>query len=70
MRIQNGLPVQKFKVSLNSTLSSVGAKGAESGGKDRQIRRPFHLDVQILRKHHFSYVSVPLFILFLSGSTR
>jgi hypothetical protein len=25
-------------------LSSVGAKGAESGGKGRQIRRPFHPD--------------------------
>jgi hypothetical protein len=24
--------------------SSVGAKGAESGGKDRQIRRLFHPD--------------------------
>jgi hypothetical protein len=30
-------------------LSSVGAKGAESGGKRRQIRRPFHPDVQIPR---------------------
>ena len=27
-------------------LSSVDAKGAESGGKDRQIRRPFPPDVQ------------------------
>ena len=25
-------------------FSGVGAKGAESGGKDRQIRRPFHPD--------------------------
>jgi hypothetical protein len=30
-------------------MSSVGAKGAESGGKERQIRRPFHPDVQFLR---------------------
>src|SRR2546423_4496973 len=31
-------------------LSSVGAKGAESGGKSRQIRRPFHPDYYFLRK--------------------
>ena len=31
-------------------MSSVGAKRAESGGKERQIRLPFHLDVQFLRK--------------------
>ena len=30
-------------------LSSVGAKGAESGGKSRQIRRPFHPDYYFLR---------------------
>jgi hypothetical protein len=31
------------------TLPSVSAKDAESGGKERQIRRPFHSDVQFLR---------------------
>jgi hypothetical protein len=30
-------------------MSSVGVKGAESGDKERQIRRPFHQDVQLLR---------------------
>ena len=30
-------------------LSSAGAKDAESGGKGRQIRRPFHPDCYILR---------------------
>ena len=30
-------------------LFSVGAKGAESSDKRRQIRRPFHSDVRILR---------------------
>jgi hypothetical protein len=29
--------------------SSMGAKGAESGDKRRQIRRPFHSDVRIPR---------------------
>jgi hypothetical protein len=33
-------------------MSSVGAKGAESGGKERQIRRPFHPDVQFLRTQY------------------
>ena len=31
-----------------------GAKGAESGSKRRQIRRPFHSDVQILRIVHLT----------------
>jgi hypothetical protein len=30
----------------------VGAKDAESGGKERQIRRPFHSHVQFLRIHN------------------
>jgi hypothetical protein len=46
MRIQNGLPVQV------QSRPSVGAKEAESGGKDRQIRRPFHPDVHIPRIHN------------------
>ena len=29
--------------------NAIVAEGAESGGKDRQIRRLFHPDVQILR---------------------
>jgi len=33
----------------STPLSSVGAKDAESGGKGRQIRRPFHPDCYILR---------------------
>jgi hypothetical protein len=33
-------------------MSSVGAKRAESGGKERHIRRPFHLDVQFPRMGH------------------
>ena len=60
MRIQNGLPVQKFNSGAKRgdshvqdirvrTLSSVDAKGAESGAKGRQIRPLFHPDVQILR---------------------
>ena len=32
---------------LNWALSSAGAKDAESGGKGRQIRRPFHPDYSI-----------------------
>jgi hypothetical protein len=31
-------------------LPSVGAKDAESGGKERQIRRPFHSHVQLPRR--------------------
>jgi hypothetical protein len=31
-------------------LLSVGVKDAESDGKERQIRRPFHLHVQFLRR--------------------
>jgi hypothetical protein len=52
MRIQNGLLVQsselaKFGLTTGrfwevKTLFSVAAKGAESGGKRRQIRRPSH----------------------------
>ena len=34
-------------------VSSVGAKGAESGGKERQIQRPFHPDVQFLRTQYY-----------------
>jgi hypothetical protein len=34
---------------LDPCLISVGAKGAESGSEERQIRRPFHPDVQFLR---------------------
>jgi len=30
----------------------MGAKGAESGSKERQIRCPFHSDVQFLRIHN------------------
>jgi hypothetical protein len=30
-------------------LLSVGAKGAEKGGKGRQIRRPFHSDAHLFR---------------------
>ena len=33
-------------------MYSVGAKGAESGGKERQIRRPFHPDYYFLRIHN------------------
>jgi hypothetical protein len=52
MRIQNGLPDQIWRRETGREgfrirpLSSVGAKGAESGIKLRQIRRPFHPDVQ------------------------
>jgi hypothetical protein len=35
--------------SLIRHLSSVGAKGAESGDKERQTWHPFHSDVQFLR---------------------
>jgi hypothetical protein len=55
MRIQNGLPDQIWRRETGREgfrirpLSSVGAKGAESGIKRRQIRRPFHPDVQIPR---------------------
>jgi hypothetical protein len=34
-------------------LLSVGVKDAESGGKERQIRHPFHLHVQFPRKNFF-----------------
>ena len=44
VRVQNGLPLPKFQVGPNS------AKGAESGGKGRQLRRPFHSDYYFLRK--------------------
>jgi hypothetical protein len=36
-------------------MSSVGVKGAESGGKERQIRRPFHPDVQFLRTQVYDF---------------
>jgi hypothetical protein len=55
MRIQNGLPDQIWRRETGREgfrirpLSSVGAKGAESGIKRRQIRRPFHPDVPIPR---------------------
>jgi hypothetical protein len=35
-------------------ISSVGAKRAESGGKERQIRRPFHPDYYFPRKRSSS----------------
>jgi hypothetical protein len=35
--------------TLRSKMGSVGQVEAESGGKDHQIRRPFHLDVLFLR---------------------
>jgi hypothetical protein len=47
-------PCTSFKVGPSKAaririrpLSRAGAKGAESGGKDRQIRRPFHPDCYI-----------------------
>ena len=39
---------------LDPCLTSVGAKGAESSVKDRQIRRPFHPDYCFLRKIHYT----------------
>jgi hypothetical protein len=48
VRIQNRLPVQSSKLAKFGAARGQGAKGAESGGRDRQIRRPFHPDVQIL----------------------
>src|SRR5947207_2421169 len=42
--IQNGLPCTR----LSRPLFSVGANGAESRVRGRQIWRPFHPDVQIL----------------------
>src|SRR2546430_2136419 len=62
MRIQNALPDQSSKLTKFGAarpagiLLSVCAKGAESGGKGRQIRRLFHPDVQIL-PHSASPVS-------------
>ena len=55
MRILNRLPGQSSKLTRGrdseiGPLSSVGVKGAESGGKLRLLRRPFHPDVEILRK--------------------
>src|SRR5277367_2684775 len=41
--LQNTDQTDRRDSELNP-LSSVGAKGAESGGKERQIRRPFHSD--------------------------
>jgi hypothetical protein len=41
-RIPNG-GAQEWGCGIRP-LSSVGAKGAESGGKGRQIQRPFHPD--------------------------
>jgi hypothetical protein len=38
---------QGFRIRL---LFSAGAKGAESGVKGRQIRRPFHSDYDLLRR--------------------
>jgi len=47
-------------------MSSVGYKGrAESGSKGRQIRRPFHLDAQFLRK-----VLVPNILLVRSSQAK
>ena len=52
-RIQNGLPRKRFKVRQKlrdgqgfriRPLFRAGAKGAESGVKGRQIRRPFYSD--------------------------
>ena len=56
MRIQNGLHVAELDSCLRSR---VDANGAESGGKLRLLRRPFHPDVH-------STVS-PYFILFLQA---
>ena len=36
-------------------LSSVGAKGTESGGKGGQLRRPFHPDYYFLRNRRWSH---------------
>jgi hypothetical protein len=58
-RSKNGLGQgrnQKQRQSTLGILSSVRSKGAESGGKGRQIRHPFHLDVQILRIVRFIHL--------------
>jgi hypothetical protein len=52
----NLAPREGFRIR---PLSSVGAKGAESGGKRRQIRRPFHPDVQIPRTIRVKRVAKP-----------
>src|SRR3954447_15876844 len=44
-------------------LSSVGAKGAESSVKDRQIRRPFHPDYYFLRKSAYCPI-IAVFVFF------
>ena len=43
---------------MDSLLLSVGVKDAESGGKKRQIRRPFHLHVQFLRRFGGCYAEI------------
>jgi hypothetical protein len=53
--VQNWLPGTKFKVgqiwdSEIDPLSRVGVKGAESGGKLRSYRRPFHPHYCFLRR--------------------
>lgn len=55
MRILNWLPGQSSKLTQDrgseiGPLSSVGVKGVESSGKLRLLRRPFHPDVEILRR--------------------
>jgi hypothetical protein len=55
MRILNWLPGKRSKLTQDrdseiGPLSSLGVKGAESGGKPRLLRRPFHPDVEILRR--------------------
>jgi hypothetical protein len=54
MRIQNGLPctkkLAKFGAARGADLPGVGTKDTESGGKERQIRRPFHSHVQFPRR--------------------
>jgi hypothetical protein len=50
-------PARRQGSELETCLAWV-RRGAESSGKDRQIRRPFHLDVQILRTNRASTFKV------------